>query len=592
MLWFGGHRVDAGQMQIGALTAFLSYLMQILMAVMMATFMAMMIPRAAVCAERIGEVLDTESSVAAAGGARAADAADRAARVARRRVPLPGRGAPVLARHLASPRAPGQTTAIIGSTGAGKTTLLVLIPRLFDVTGGHGARSTASTCASSTPRRCGRGSAGPAAALPVLRHGRVNLRLRRPGRDRRRAVGGARGRAGRATSSRRCRQGSTRRSRRAAPTSPAASASGSRSPGRWCADPRVYLFDDSFSALDFATDARLRAALAPGHRGRDGDHRRAAGRRPSPTPTRSSCSTTARSSARARTTSCSRRARRTPRSSSRSSARRRRHEHRPQGATAAHEDARRRATSRRAPPGAGRQRRPGARAAVGEHGHARGEGDDLRPVGAPAARAGWRPSGLAWSSCSCSASSAWRSRRRAEAARPRDGHHLRRRARQAAARRASRRPRRRPTRAPRATAPSPTLIESAWTSCPAPGIDFAALGRVLLLVVALYVGASLLAWLQGCLLNGVVQRTSPRCAATSRTSCTGCRCGTSTRQPRGELLSRVTNDIDNVAQSLQQTMSQLLDLAAHGGRRARDDVRDLAAARGDRAASPCRCRSW
>ena len=69
VLWFGGHRIDAGQMQIGALTAFLSYLLQILMSVMMATFMAIMVPRAAVCAERIDEVLDTESSVVAAGRA-------------------------------------------------------------------------------------------------------------------------------------------------------------------------------------------------------------------------------------------------------------------------------------------------------------------------------------------------------------------------------------------------------------------------------------------------------------------------------------------------------------------------------------------
>ena len=63
VIWFGGHRVDSGEMQVGALTAFLSYLMQILMSVMMATFMLMMIPRAAVCGDRIAEVLDTHTSV-------------------------------------------------------------------------------------------------------------------------------------------------------------------------------------------------------------------------------------------------------------------------------------------------------------------------------------------------------------------------------------------------------------------------------------------------------------------------------------------------------------------------------------------------
>ena len=91
VLWFGAHRIDSGGMQVGALTAFLSYLMQILMSVMMATFMFMMVPRAEVCAERIQEVLGTESSVVppADAGHRAAPA--RPSGAARRRVPLPGR---------------------------------------------------------------------------------------------------------------------------------------------------------------------------------------------------------------------------------------------------------------------------------------------------------------------------------------------------------------------------------------------------------------------------------------------------------------------------------------------------------------------
>ena len=137
VLWFGGHRVDAGPMQIGALTAFLAYLVQILMSVMMATFMLMMVPRASVCADRIAEVLDTEPSVVPP-----ADAGHRArpatASWSSRDVEFtyPGAEEPVL-RDLSFTARPGETTAIIGSTGAGKTTLVNLVPRLFDVTAGE-----------------------------------------------------------------------------------------------------------------------------------------------------------------------------------------------------------------------------------------------------------------------------------------------------------------------------------------------------------------------------------------------------------------------------------------------------------------------
>ena len=135
VLWFGGHRIDQGAMQVGSLVAFLSYLMQILVAVMMAVMMFMLVPRAEVSADRISEVMRTSSTV----------------------VPpvepitvLPGRGHlelrdvgfsypratdPVL-RGVSFVAAPGETTAIIGSTGSGKTTLLQTIPRLYDVTEG------------------------------------------------------------------------------------------------------------------------------------------------------------------------------------------------------------------------------------------------------------------------------------------------------------------------------------------------------------------------------------------------------------------------------------------------------------------------
>jgi ATP-binding cassette subfamily B protein len=122
-------------MQVGALTAFLSYLAQILMSVLMGTFMVMMIPRAAVCAERITEVLDTESTVVPP--ADPVRAVPVHAQVEFRAVSFayPGAAAPVL-RDVSFLAEPGRTTAIIGSTGAGKTTLLSLVPRLMDCTSG------------------------------------------------------------------------------------------------------------------------------------------------------------------------------------------------------------------------------------------------------------------------------------------------------------------------------------------------------------------------------------------------------------------------------------------------------------------------
>ncbi|WP_133850170.1 ABC transporter ATP-binding protein [Labedaea rhizosphaerae] len=136
VLWFGAHRVDAGEMQIGALTAFLNYLLQILMSVMMATFISMLIPRAAVCAERINEVLDTESSVTPP--ATPVRELPGHAELELRGVEFryPGAVDPVL-RDISLRATGGQTTAIIGSTGAGKSTLLSLVPRLIDVTGGQ-----------------------------------------------------------------------------------------------------------------------------------------------------------------------------------------------------------------------------------------------------------------------------------------------------------------------------------------------------------------------------------------------------------------------------------------------------------------------
>ncbi|MFE4544370.1 ABC transporter ATP-binding protein [Arthrobacter sp. NPDC056727] len=140
VIWFGSFRIEDGSMQVGTLVAFLSYLLQILMSVMMATFMAVMIPRAAVSADRIGEVLETESSVRPP--ARPVYFGDSSGGPARGELEMrdvgfayPGAERPVLS-GVSFTAAAGRTTAVIGSTGSGKTTLVNLMPRLFDATSG------------------------------------------------------------------------------------------------------------------------------------------------------------------------------------------------------------------------------------------------------------------------------------------------------------------------------------------------------------------------------------------------------------------------------------------------------------------------
>jgi ABC-type multidrug transport system fused ATPase/permease subunit len=136
LIWFGGLRIDRGQMQVGSLTAFLAYFTQILMAVLMATMTLVVLPRASVCAERITEVLATRPAVT--------DPADPRAprgpitgmvRLEGATFTYPGADRPVL-QDISLTALPGTTTAIVGSTGSGKSTLVSLICRLYDVTGG------------------------------------------------------------------------------------------------------------------------------------------------------------------------------------------------------------------------------------------------------------------------------------------------------------------------------------------------------------------------------------------------------------------------------------------------------------------------
>ncbi len=136
LIWFGGLRIDRGQMQVGSLTAFLAYFTQILMAVLMATMTAVVLPRASVCAERITEVLSTRPAVRNPPSPKSPPGAIAGmVRLDGATFTYPGADRPVL-QDISLTARPGTTTAIVGSTGSGKSTLVSLICRLYDVTGG------------------------------------------------------------------------------------------------------------------------------------------------------------------------------------------------------------------------------------------------------------------------------------------------------------------------------------------------------------------------------------------------------------------------------------------------------------------------
>ncbi|HET9171729.1 MAG TPA: ABC transporter ATP-binding protein [Actinospica sp.] len=260
VLWFGGHLIDDGKMQIGALTAFLSYLMQTLMSIMMTVFTFMMVPRAEVSAERIREVLTTESSVVPPENPQVPDALHGTLELRSVDFCYPGAEKSVL-QDVSLLARPGETTAIIGSTGAGKTTLLSLIPRLMDVTGGSvlvdgvDVRELDPTVLSK--------AVGYVPQRPYLFSGTVASNLRYGNRDATdeelwQALEIAQGKdfveAMPDGLESQIAQGGTNVSGGQRQRLAIARALVRR--------PEIYLFDDSFSALDYATDARLRAALA------------------------------------------------------------------------------------------------------------------------------------------------------------------------------------------------------------------------------------------------------------------------------------------------------------------------------------------
>ena len=261
-LWFGGHLVGTGSMQVGALTAFLSYLMQVLMAVMMATFMFIMVPRAEASAERVNEVLTTEPSVLAPLEPAPQPPGGLRGHLEIRHVEYryPGAEEPVL-RDVSLVANPGEVTAVIGSTGSGKTTLLNLVPRLFDATAGavlidgvdvrDMSPEMLASCVGLVPQR------------PYLFSGTIasNLRYGRSDADDKElwnalATAQARDFVERMDGQldAHIAQGGTNVSGGQRQRLAIARALAHQ--------PVIYLFDDSFSALDYSTDAALRAALA------------------------------------------------------------------------------------------------------------------------------------------------------------------------------------------------------------------------------------------------------------------------------------------------------------------------------------------
>ena len=261
VLWFGGHRVEDGQMQVGDLTAYLAYLMQIVMSVMMATFMMMMIPRSAVCADRISEVLDTDTSVTPPANP-VTETAERGSLVLDGvTFAYPGADLPVLADVSVAARA-GQTVAVIGSTGAGKSTLVNLVPRLVDATDGRVLVDGVDVRDLDPEALWARLGLVPQRAFLFTGTVADNVRYGKPDATDDEVwdaleIAQARDFVERMPDG----LGST-----------ISQGGGNLSGGQRqrlaiaravVRRPEIYLFDDSFSALDLATDARLRAALRP-----------------------------------------------------------------------------------------------------------------------------------------------------------------------------------------------------------------------------------------------------------------------------------------------------------------------------------------
>ena len=262
IMWFGGHRIESGGMQVGQLTAFITYAMYILMAVMMSSMMFVMIPRAMVSAGRIGEVLDAPTTVLPPTEPVPLPADGRGElRLEGVRFSYPGAEDAVL-EDIDLVARPGEITAVIGATGSGKTTLVNLVPRLFDVTGGR-VLIDGVDVRDLAPEQLWN-QIGLVPQKPYLFSGTVRSNLQYGKED--------------ATDDELWHALEVAQAKEFVEAldegldAPIAQGGSNVSGGQrqrlaiaraLVRRPSVYLFDDSFSALDYATDARLRAALEP-----------------------------------------------------------------------------------------------------------------------------------------------------------------------------------------------------------------------------------------------------------------------------------------------------------------------------------------
>ena len=261
IVWVAAHRIDAGAMEVGAMTAFITYTMQIILSFLMLSMVSVMLPRAAVAAGRIDEVLETKATIS--------DKAQPAALPAPRGVlafhhvdfHYPGAQDDTLS-DIDFTAEPGKTTAIIGSTGCGKSTLLNLILRFYDVTGG--SITLDGVDIRDLSQKDLRAAIGYVPQKAVLFSGTIDSNLR---------YGGDTVSEAAAKEAARIAQAAEFIDRKPdGYESPIAQGGSNVSGGQKqrlsiaraiAKDPKVYLFDDSFSALDFKTDAALRKALGP-----------------------------------------------------------------------------------------------------------------------------------------------------------------------------------------------------------------------------------------------------------------------------------------------------------------------------------------